>query len=216
MNNKVLLNALTPRIEVSLESLVASLESNGENGSTTREREYEIYGRVADMEALQKASSSEFQEQWGIPCNEVVMGTIRVRKTVKGDVTTINQTIKVKEEDGSDENEMDISQETFDIFKKLVPRGLLKTRYFFPLEGTDFTLEVDVFQDLEGKQCDEVKIDIEVPDGVELDQIKIPFKLEDVRVIKPGIKTPEDGEYVRNLFVNKFEVVNPYHKKKED
>lgn len=210
--NHALKMAFVPSGCTALETLIPSMESNGE---TIREREYEIYGTLSDLEDLKKATGSEFQEQWGIPCNEVVNGNIRVRKTVKNDVTELTQTIKVKEQSGNDENNMDISQSTFDIFKKLVPRGLLKTRYFFPLEGTDYTLEVDVFQDLEGNQCNRVKIDLEVPDGVDVDKVILPFKLENVRVIKPGTKSQDDLDFVRSLFKEHYEVVNPYHSTNE-
>lgn len=196
--------------------MTTSLESL--EGVTQEEREYEIYGRVDDLAAMKAAASrSEYQEQWGLPCNAGVdagvFGNIRVRMTREGDdgEPKYTQTIKVKKDTGNDENEMDISAGTFEIFSRLVPTGLLKTRYFFPLEGTDYELEVDVFHSPDGKQCPVVKIDLEVPEGATVDQIKIPFKLEDVRVIKPGKKSPEDADFARNLFANHYEFKNPLH-----
>jgi len=210
--NTILKQAMAPVYAV-------SLESNAE-GATVQEREYEIYGKVKDLEALAKsADRQEFQEQWGMPCNvggdTGINGNIRVRMTKTGDGEPVyTQTIKVKQPDGNQENEMEISADTFAIFRSLVPTGLKKTRYFFPVKDSDLVLEVDVFEDAEGVQQSMVKIDLEVPDGVKIEEVEIPFALEDIRVIKPGIKTQEDAEFVRTLFKNSFEVSNPMHRKK--
>lgn len=207
----ILSDLLHPPIETSLESLVS--------GQTVKEREYEIYGRVDDLdEVMAKATRSEYQEQWGMPADfgkeAGIVGSIRVRMTREGDGDPVyTQTIKAKVEDGSDENEMEVSEATFKLFSRLVPNGLLKTRYFFPLKGTEYELEVDVFHDKDGKRYPLVKIDLEVPEGVDVNKITIPFKLEDPRVIQPGKKSQEDGEFVRNLFANHYEVKNPLHKK---
>lgn len=210
MNSAILKEFLTPKLTVSLEAAA--------NGETVKEREYEIYGTIEDIEAMSGAASSEFQEQWGLVCNEGaeagIFGNIRVRKTVVGEnQVSFTQTIKVKEEDGNDENEIEIGGATFDLFKKLVPNGLLKTRYFFPMEDSDLTLEVDVFQDLQGVQCLDIKIDLEVPEGMTVEQITLPFKMTDIRVIKPGKKSPEDCDFVRQLFSKKYESANPYYSK---
>lgn len=124
-------------------------------------------------------------------------------------------TIKVKQANGNEENEMEITEDTFKIFSRLVPTGLLKKRYIFPVEGTDHELEVDVFHDLDGNQHNVVKIDLEVPEGVDITSVTVPFKIEDARVISPGKKSPEDLEYVRDLFNNHYEVKNPAHQKAE-
>lgn len=191
-----------------------SLESDAE-GKTTVEREYEIYGTVEDLPGMiAKAERSEKQTQWGMPCSvggdSGISGNIRVRKTEVEGEKTYTQTIKVKMKDGNNENEMEISADTFNIFASLVPKGLVKTRYFFPLDD-ELTLEVDVFESLDGTQHDQVKIDLEVAEGASVDSIQIPFKLTDVRVVPPGIKSMEDTEFVRKLFRDTYEVSNPLH-----
>lgn len=210
----VLLNALCS------DSFTTSLESLPPvgDGGTKIEREYEIYGIVDDMEAMiSKSTGSERQEQWGMPCDfgkeYGVFGSIRVRMTQTDGDPVYEQTIKSKVKDGSKENEMSISKDTYDIFSSLVPNGLLKTRYFVPLEGMDYTLEVDVFTGADGKICSEVKIDLEVPEGVNVNEIKIPFVIKITRVIKPGKKSQEDGDYVGNLFRKHYEVPNPSFKR---
>lgn len=188
------------------------------DGGTKSEREYEIYGIIEDMDAMiAKSTGSERQEQWGMPCDFGkefgVFGSIRVRMTKTESDTVYEQTIKVKKETDSDENEMAISKDTYDIFSSLVPNGLLKTRYFVPLEGLDYTLEVDVFTGSDGNICKEVKIDLEVPKGVAVGEVKIPFLIEITRVIRPGKKSKEDGDYVGNLFRKHYEVPNPKFKR---
>lgn len=205
MTRHILLSAFQRDLLVSLESLIA-------DGTTVLEREYEIYGSIEDLSVLETAERKEFQEQWGLPTNT---GSIRVRKTIKGDETQYTQTIKIKGAEGNDENEMDVSEETFLMFKRLVANGLIKTRYFFPVPNSELVLEVDVFQDLEGKPFNEVKIDLEVPEGMDISQVVIPFKLDNPRLIKPGKKSAEDLDFVRGLFSSKYEQPNPEYQKKD-
>lgn len=196
---------------------LASLPPVGE-GDTKKEREYEIYGIIEDMDAMiAKSTGSERQEQWGMPCDFGkefgVFGSIRVRMTKAGGDPIYEQTIKYKTDEDTDENEMTISKDTYAIFSSLVPNGLLKTRYFVPLEGLDYTLEVDVFTGSDGNICKEVKIDLEVPKGVTIAEIKIPFIINITRVVRPGKKSKEDGDYVGNLFRKHYEVPNPAFKR---
>lgn len=188
--------------KTSLESLVASVEDAA--GETVVEREYEIYGTVEDLSMLkEKAERIEQQEQWGLPSDK---GNVRVRKTQEGHDATYVLTIKVKKDDGNLENETEVTKETFELFKALVKEGLIKTRYVIPVEGDDsLKLEVDVFNGPEGV-CDIVKIDLEVPEGKDIDGIDIPFKLTDTRVIQPGKKTDEDLAYVKDLFSTKYNI----------
>lgn len=223
MLNKILRNAFLPEAVTSLESLIPSLEGEGGDGSTVIEREYEIYGRVDDLSVLkEKAERTEYQEQWGMPCNAGseagISGNIRVRMTREGDdgEQKYTMTIKVKGTDSNKENEMDITEDTFNIFSSLVPNGLIKTRYIFPVRDTEFELEVDVFHDADGNECNIVKIDLEVPEGTDVNAITMPFKLEDPRLIKPGQKSQEDLDYVRKLFSEQYEVKNPLHTPKEE
>lgn len=223
MLNKILRNAFLPEAVTSLESIIPSLESEGADGSTVVEREYEIYGRVDDLSVLkEKAARTEYQEQWGMPCNAGseagISGNIRVRMTREGDdgEQKYTMTIKVKGKDSNQENEMEITEDTFNIFSSLVPNGLIKTRYIFPVRDTEFELEVDVFQDADGNECNIVKIDLEVPEGTDVNAITMPFKLEEPRLIKPGQKSQEDLDYVRKLFSEQYEVKNPQHTPKAE
>ncbi|MNO14079.1 hypothetical protein D3C76_37200 [compost metagenome] len=214
--------AMTPLADILGSEVTPSMESDGAaQGQTVKEREYEIYGKVDDLAAMKAgASRYEYQEQWGMPADfgkdAGIFGSIRVRMTRENDdgESKYTQTIKEKQPDGSDENEIEIGESTFSIFSRLVPNGLLKTRYFFPLAGTEFELQVDVFNQPDGKQCNVVKIDLEVPEGVTVGEIKIPFKIEVTKVIRPGKKSSDDSSYVRDLFQNHYEFKNPLHVKK--
>lgn len=207
MTKHILLSAFQKDVLVSLESLIA-------DGTTELEREYEIYGTIPDLSVLDGATRREFQSQWGLP---TPTGSIRVRHTKPEDEgpDVFTQTIKIKSADGNEENEMKVSEDTFKIFKRLVQFGLIKNRYFFPVPNSKLTLEVDVFQTLDHQIIHDVKIDLEVPEGVDISQVVIPFKLDNVRVIKPGKKSPEDLEFVRTLFSTKYEQPNPEYSKKD-
>lgn len=209
MKNPILENLFTDTPSTSLEAVVGAAD-----GATAIEREYEIYGTVEDLEQLKNAPEKEHQEQWGIPINTPsgeYLGNLRVRKTVARDGTvTYTQTLKAKSGEATTENEMVISEDTFQLFKTMVPNGLIKTRYIFPvaqIEGAKF--EVDVFFDLKGVPCNIVKIDLELDEGVEVGRVVLPFTLKDPRVIPPGKKTDDDKNFVSTLFRERYETPNP-------
>lgn len=175
-------------------------------GVGNKEVEIEIYGRVPDMAALKaSAASQERQEQWGVYIPKTdrnnATGNIRVRYTEgKGYVLTS----KVKEADGSDEVELEVPEALMKHLRAFAESGLIKTRYFFPIDGTDLIYEVDVFENHNG-ESQWVKVDLESPGGIPLDNLpEFPFDLEDVRIIRPGFKSEEDLAFVRKLFDEEF------------
>jgi hypothetical protein len=187
-----------------------SLESLVGDGGTVLEREYEIYGKLnkEEFDRLLQHGDFEHQEQWGMAIGKY--SNIRVRRTESADGKVVyTQTMKKKTDEGNQENEMEVSEDTFTMFRSMIEKGLIKTRFIYPVEGTELKLEVDAFKDLEGNYVDTVKIDLEVPEGTDVSAIRIPFDLSDVRVIKPGKKTEDDLTYVRKLFSEKYEIVNP-------
>lgn len=185
------------------------MESQGE---AKFEREFEIYGRLTDLEALKSADSSEMQEQWGLLIEKtegnVAWGTIRVRAINDGEQYIL--TSKIKHESGNEEVEEPTTRARFEQFRKLSDNGLKKIRYFYKATD-DLTFEVDVFLDKHDNPCPWVKIDLELPDGFDIDQLpELPFDLQDVRVIRPGRKNDEDLQYVRKLFDEFFNLKNIY------
>ena len=96
-------------------------------GQSKKEIEYEIYGRVVNMNDLKKAVKTERQDQWGIPVfkteKNYSAGTVRVRQVDGG---RIELATKVKRD--SSEAEIETSKDMFDHFRKLADQGLIKVQ----------------------------------------------------------------------------------------
>lgn len=190
-------------------ALGVSMENDGESKV---EREYEIYGRLVDMEGLKHADSTEKQEQWGLVIEKTdqnsAFGTIRVRSINDGERYVL--TSKIKHQDGNEEVEEETSSARFEQFRRLASTGLKKIRHMFKVSD-DLTFEVDVFLDNNDNPQPWVKIDLEVPDGFNIEDFPdLPIDLHDARVIRPGLKNDEDLQYVRALFDEFFNLKNRY------
>lgn len=178
--------------------------------STTLEREIEIYGRLLNHDILTTARNCIQQEQWGVYVSnpDGTSGNIRVRSINNGANYVL--TTKVKHGDkGSLETEEPTTKAMYDAFKRLATDGLNKTRYVFPTTNEDVVYEVDVFYDGVDKHSEWVKIDIEIPAEGDVDEWldnlpPLPFHLEDIRVIRPGKKSPEDEAFCNKLFQQEF------------
>lgn len=189
--------------------LTPSLENDGES---KLEREFEIYGRLVDMETLKSANSTEKQEQWGLVIEKTdqnaAFGTIRVRSINDGERYVL--TSKIKHRDGNEEVEEETSVARFEQFRRMASTGLKKIRHMFKVSD-DLTFEVDVFLDNNDVPQPWVKIDLEVPSSFSIDEIPdLPLDLTDIRVIRPGLKNDEDLAYVRQLFDEFFNLKNRY------
>jgi hypothetical protein len=194
-----------------LDDVLVGMESVAD-GQQKKEIEYEIYGKMKDIGLLGSAVRSELQEQWGIPIDKVpgnfASGSIRVRMT---DNETYVLASKIKTADGNDEVEHEVGEDLFTHFKKFATQGLRKVRHFFPVEGTEFIYEVDAFYNAVGQFVPWVKIDLEIPEGVSIDDLPdLPFEMDDIRVIPPGRKKAEDLAFVRKLFDEHFNLLNQY------
>lgn len=188
-----------------MRGLLASLESS----TVTMEREFEVYGRLTDVGQLAKCDSFEKHSQWGcwIECEDGTEGIIRVRAI---DDTLYIQTIKVKGEDGDEEVEFEVDRSAFLAIRALTEHGLVKTRYKFQMTG-DLCYEVDVFMNKDGEVSEWVKVDIEIPEDGSIEEWMdklpdLPIDLTDVRVMPPGKKSPENMEFVRELFDREFTI----------
>lgn len=197
---------------------VVSLEALLPAGTTSLEREYEIYGTMRNMDELDRAASYEMQEQWGLYIEKseknAASGNIRVRMTQVGnDPAGYTFTAKTKAAQGNNETELAATVDMFEHFKRLAEGGLRKRRYFFPFPEEGVTLEVDVFFTAAGTMCPKVKIDLELSEGIDpavVGRLEMPFQLDDVRVIPPGQKSDADLAYVRELFSTYYDLPNQY------
>lgn len=184
-----------------------SMESSESFEATEVEFEFELYLLNSDVDAIASRSFSKHdQEQWGIKVEStdknLTGGVIRARRTIKDDTEVeYTQTIKTKLEDGTDkETEIVVEQSVFDHISTMSEGGLIKSRYMIAYQtscGKDLVVELDVFKTIEGDIIPWVKVDIEIPEGVDGRQFvdedffrkEIQLDFERVIFISPDMKT---------------------------
>lgn len=191
------------------EVVTPSMEAGGEK--TLEEIEYIFFLKVKDLnEIRQKAKSWETQEQWSILFPKFGMESIvRVRRTVKDSVEKFVLTSKIAIDSvkGKWELEEEVERSHFDVIKERAESGMIKERYFFPIEGTDLVWEFDVFKDSNGKDIEWVKVDLEVP--APLDRIPpFPVAFTDSVLKQPKQRSDEEASFVSRLFKEHY-VVKP-------
>jgi len=176
------------------------------NDDKVEEIEYLFFLKLDDFDQLQNAKSMERQEQWSILFRqEKVENVIRTRRVQSDGEEKFILTSKVNfaNLDGKWELEKEVERAHFEQVKELAGDGLIKERYFFPVDGTDLTWEVDVFYDAQGKPVEWVKLDLEVPKRL----AKLPeFPLAHVEVFDKQFeqRTPEEHQFVTDLFQNHY------------
>lgn len=192
-------------------SLEAGDFAAAEDAKTEVELEHTWYGQLTDPTELEKATTIEGQEQWSIPAqpgdNCKYGGSVRVRKSVRGDETSYMMCIKAFEQGklGCLENEFEINEATFEQVKRVAESGMIKTRYTFPIEGTDYAFEVDVYPD--GKSW--VKVDLEVEDP-KFKIPELPVTLKGLIKDNPARRTPEQDKLIKELMLRYFKRGNAY------
>lgn len=218
-NNRALLAmALAQSIVQSRLSLEGGEFAAAEDAKTEVELEHTWYGQMTDTSELEKASSIEKQEQWSVPAKPgddcKYSGSIRVRKSVryKPGVRDLGETsymmcLKAFEhgKQGCLENEFEINEATFAQFRRVSGSGMIKTRYTFPIEGTDYAFEVDVYQEASNW----VKIDLEVKDPT-FKIPELPVSLKGLIKDNPMRRTPEQEKFIEELMKRYFRCNNPY------
>lgn len=189
--------------------------------SLTVEREYEIYLEGVDVDSIvSRSSSNEHQEQWGIfvpkEDGNAATGSVRVRMTtVDGTDPKFVQTIKVKGGDGNPEKESPSDQEAFNMFAMLATQGLIKTRYNVPhtlSNGYEATFQFDVFYNKAGRQVPWVKLDVELPAGVTLEESDIDFTYSKMILLPPDKTTVDKSilDTVGEIYNTYFRAPNKY------
>lgn len=181
------------------------------DGKAFKEIEYTFYARVPDMDELFKASHKEHQEQWELKFaktdKNASKGSIRIRKTVeegKEPVYVITTKVPVP---GAENDKIEVPVPTtvaqFESFRYMSEFGMIKDRYFFPVDGSDLVWEVDMFLKPEGGYYDWCKIDLEVKSREEPIP---PFPIEFANIItnQNGERTEEEEARVRSLYDVEF------------
>lgn len=185
---------------------------DSDDAETVVELERTYYGKLVDASDLLKAASSVEQEQWSVssklPEGCKYGGAIRVRSI--NDETFV-MCIKNYEHGkrGVLEHEFEINREGFEAVRRISPSGMRKTRYCFPIEGTEYCWEVDVFKDADGNLAPWVKVDLEVND-LNFQVPEFPVRLENAFEDAPHKRSPEMQKVVENLYSKYMSIPNQY------
>lgn len=180
------------------------------DGKAFIEKEFTFYARLPNQDELLKASSKEHQEQWELKVDKseenASKGSLRVRKTVedgKEPYYVLTTKIPVPGTDDKIEVPVPTTIEQFEAFRYMSDRGMLKDRFFFPVDGSDLVWEVDMFIRPEGGYFEWCKIDLEVGDRGE--QIPpFPIEFADIIMNQNGKRTPEEEQRVGALYQVEF------------
>lgn len=193
-------------------------------GKVSFEKEYVFYAKLTDSSILENAAHVEDQEQWSLKIPKTdgncCEGTIRIRKTVDNGKVTYVQTTKTpmrtveRSKEQSDTSVPDASQNLLEIgievtedafkqFKLLADQGMVKTRYIFPILGTDLKFEVDVFHLANGEKSQWVKIDLEVDKPLESIPA-LPEGFSEAILNQKNEQTDEEKQLIRKLYENYF------------
>lgn len=200
-----------------ISALMISNEAEDVSGRTSAEIERVVYVRVKDFKFLDNATGADRQEQWSIKIPKTEenagSGSLRVRKIInlREPGAAVQYVMASKLDIGS----MGASAETpepstadqFNIFKYLANKGMLKDRYYYPIEGTDLMWEVDCFPKPGELYHDWVKIDLEKwPRGKELPAL--PMEFIEMFDGSEGMTTPETDSKIKELYETMFLTAN--------
>jgi hypothetical protein len=191
------------------------------DGVAFREIEHVLYARVPNFEELKKAASSEHQEQWEIKIPKTAenssAGSMRIRRTVKNS-DQVEYVLTTKTVMGSEGDKLEVpiptTLDNFQQFKRFSNRGMVKDRYFFPVEGTDLVWEVDMFYRPgatigSGDYHEWCKIDLEVKDRA-APLPPLPIELTDVIAAPYGKRSEAEEAKVTSLYHNEFITKNEH------
>jgi CYTH domain-containing protein len=213
-----------------LKQLMISLEEQA-TGKANFEREYVFYAKLADKSILDQAVHFEKHEQWALKIPKTdknhSIATIRVRRTDDNGKVSYIQTVKtpigaVNRDTGNtnatapnaSQNMLEVandsSEDAFKQFKLIADQGMKKTRYTFPIEGTDLKFEVDVFDGQSG-ETPWVKIDLEVDKPLE-NVPALPEGFTEIIYNQKDQQTDEEKQIIHSLYENVFLIKNEYLK----
>lgn len=193
------------------------------DGTALRETEFTFYGKLDDITQLHQARSMEHQEQWEVNIAKTDTnggkGRIRVRKTVEeGKSPDYVITVKTTLEGTNDEMETPspTTVDMFDQFKIMSEAGMIKDRYFFPIEGTELVWEVDMFllpgaAPGSGNYAPWCKIDLEVPSR-NLRIPTLPMHFTETIMAQESNRTPEEKTHIAQLYEQFFLTKNTHLK----
>lgn len=163
------------------------------------------YARIVDASQLEKAQSKIEQKQSNVR-GKLKGSQIRVRMATEGGETKYILTGKKPKADhpqALDEVSSEVGADMFDIFLAVSGEYQHKTRYVFPIEGTELKWEVDVFFNSKGEVCGWCKIDLENPPE---STPEFPIELSDVIFSKTRKYTPKEQSIIDDLYHNQWSI----------
>ena len=169
---------------------------------TQAEVEYVFFGRPKNFDFMKKYSPSRIEQYEVWPeKKDGSVNIIRVRKTSKKTVMTLKINEGFDKKNGvvsRKENEFDITEESFQVFKKLCVFGSKKDR--FEISTTHgFVFEVDVYYDAHDNLNPWIKIDLEVP-SADIPIPKIPIEMHEIITNQPTFRTKSEEETVKRVW----------------
>lgn len=246
LRRQSLIAAIEELTEIQPESMAAAA-----NVDKKPEDEIVFYAQIGDWLGLDHADSKEAHEQWEIKIHSdsKAKRKVRVRQTTRmthvetdpvtteaKPVVTWTFTAKTKYDTGSQvtgnmEENVEVNESLFQVFKRFAEKGMIKNRYTFMakevrirhkgqdvhLPGSTVGFEVDVFP-LKGKPgsfAPWVKIDVEVnkimdkvrelgwnPDDIEFKVDPSKLPFNPTDILQNG--TPEADEKIHKLYDDYF------------
>ena len=184
------------------------------DGESRIEIELVYHAILEDMSVLETAAKKEVQEQWEIKIEKtepsvtprnLTGGRLRVRKINNGEKYVFCS--KTKDGDHQQEIELESTEDQFRQFVGMATGGMLKTRYYFPIEGTEGSFpegefdgklvwEIDVFKKHPDEPDQEwVKIDLEMPENWNKEIPIFPFDTKQL-ITSQYPNRPENEEVV--------------------
>lgn len=170
---------------------------------------------------LKGAELIEAHEQWELRIEKepdnATAGRMRVRKTTAGADIQYVRTTKTKTANGA-ENEVALpsSVDEFEQFMAMSPRGMIKTRHVFPIEGMKEKWEVDTYLDRDtGEVFPWMKIDLELDPETDRQNFALPhFPVglvddENYHVLSKGVRSQQLQDAISWLYEYIFITPNP-------
>ena len=182
------------------------------DSKTQVELEHVFYVKISDLDQLKNAATSVDQEQWSIQVKNSDAhrygGSIRVR-AINGESFAFCIKSFEKGKRGGLENEFQVGKDVFEQFKRLSNSGMVKTRYTFPIEGTEYAWEVDIYKMPDGSPAPWAKIDLEVKDA-DFQIPELPIKCDKVVRDQPHNRTPDLQTFIDHVMSTYLVTKNQY------
>lgn len=189
-----------------LREFYLSLEEEQTDGESRPEIEHTFICRLEDFSQLELADNKILQEQYEIRTDdqtksEGVRGCIRVR-AVDGEQFILTTKLYSDDARSCQEASVETTEDMFKHFRTLAPCGSRKLRHVFPVEGTDWKWELDIYFKADGSFEEWCRLEIEVP-GLEVELPEYPIRFAEV-ISQTETQSEENKELMDRLYSEVF------------